>query len=156
MSITIPIGTKIAKRVYVASTVFYDKDQTLICINNGDVMTFNDDEVEFALNAGKFSINDDNRDYMKDIATSTSGHILFLTSSGNIFTFGMNDKGQCGVDNDDEKIEQIDYDKDKYGDNRLTIPYQLNSNGILLNKFITNIWVGEIKIYIVGEIMQIM
>ena len=66
--------------------------------------------------------------------------LFFLTSAGNIFTFGKTKNGRCGVKNEIlSDIKQIaKYEKEVHGD-RLTIPYQLRT---LSSKFITDIYVG--------------
>ena len=141
-------------RTVCRGTSYYDDEKELICINNGDVIILEYPyDPRFAFNAETLLIDKDNGDYMKDIQTSKipksyrerdkNWHILFLTSAGNVFTYGKNDKGQFGVDNIEE-IDEIDDELDGFlpDNDIIEIPCRLNK-GILLNKFITNIWVGR-------------
>ena len=98
---------RMVKAMTKESNIFYDERKELLCINNGDVFIW-DDPPKFIFNARTFSINNDEGDYMKDMNTSKSGHVLFLTSNGDIFSFGMNNKEQCGVNNDNTGIKQIE------------------------------------------------
>eukprot|EP01083_Nonionella_stella_P060081 157105_1 len=64
-----------------------------MCMNNGDVV--NDTSTPaFIHPASLFLLND--KTQMIDIQCS-SEHAMFLTSVGNVFCVGANDKGQCGV-----------------------------------------------------------
>ena len=141
--------TRIWKRIDKdSSTIIFNSifDRLLTCVNNGDVLVLGcgwDERlkpIKFGFGAETFLINDNNGDYMKDIQVSQGGFIVFLTSAGNVFTYGRIKNGRCGINNENlDNMKQIEeYDKKEHGE-RLTIPYQLKGDR---SKFITDVYVG--------------
>eukprot|EP01083_Nonionella_stella_P145156 454328_1 len=70
-----------------------------VCLDNGDVLFVDMDE---RIPASLFLLN--NKSQMISIQCSCE-HAMFLTSVGNVFCIGDNDKGQCGVPNKGDVTE---------------------------------------------------
>ena len=74
----------------------------LCCTNYGDVFELDQVSLASTFNASTFWRNERNKDRMIDIQISSSSDsqsesVLFLSSNGNVFSFGSNVDGQCGV-----------------------------------------------------------